>query len=94
MMIMVIMTIIVIISNQHQHHVIIIIIITIIIIIIIIIIMFTSSPSSSSFSRYTPNMVSKTDPGVSLSPTNCVKEVIESAILNAICNSNSYWAEL
>ena len=35
-----------------------------------------------------------TDPGVSVSPASCLKEVIESATLNPLCYPNSYWAEL
>ena len=34
------------------------------------------------------------DTGVSGSPADCLKEVIESATLNPLCYPNSYWAEM
>ena len=42
----------------------------------------------------TPLSGYSTDPGVTGSPASCLKEVIESAILNPLCYPNSYLAEL
>ena len=39
-------------------------------------------------------MGSRTDPVVSGSPANCLKEVIESAVLNPLCYPNIYWTEV
>ena len=50
-------------------------------------------PSSSSF-PVAPLLGYGTDPGVSVLPASCLKEVTESATLNPLCYPNSYWAEL
>ena len=42
----------------------------------------------------TPLTGPETDPGVSGTPINCLREVIESATLNPLCYPNSYLAEL
>ena len=52
-----------------------------------------SSSSSLSSSFLSPCGI-RCDPGVSVSPASCLKEVIESATLNPLCYPNSYWAEL
>ena len=49
---------------------------------------------SSSFSRHIPNTGSRTNPEVSVSPANCLKEAIAPATLYSHCSPNIYWAEL
>ena len=97
LIVMIIIKIVKLFCNNHRLHCHCIVFIVNIILFPILII--SSAPPiifflSSSFSRYIPNTGSRTDPEVSVSPANCLKEVIESATLNPLCYPNSYWAEL